>query len=222
MLTSSTPLSGRSTGENTPTGRKTPVKPALKSAATTTSSDDNDSSDNDPNKDKAKKKKKKKTRTLKWDEAKIQEHDQLRGTRMRIDEPDTPFNHYDSGSETDASVNSAKGNAKSAISWDALSNKLEAHAAVATNFYPSSPSSHGGATSDAMTDEELDESQKREKQRREMKRLEFQEHRKRHYNEMEVVRRFRRECPDGIPTLNGNGHAADDDDEDNDGDDENE
>ena len=29
---------------------------------------------------------------IKWDEETIKEHDKLRGTRMKIDEPDTPFN----------------------------------------------------------------------------------------------------------------------------------
>jgi len=246
--TLNTPGSGRSTGENTPTGRKTPVKPALKSA----SMDDDDEHDDEheeenddddeilgsrtqTKKKSSKKKKKKKNRTLKWDEAKIQEHDQLRGTRMKIEEPNTPFAaHYDSGSETDGSLSSAKGNVHHKISWDALTNKLEAHAAVVTTNYPlpgSPSSSHGGgcvSSSDGgtgghnTTDDEENEDQKRERQRLELNRLEFQEHRKRHYNEMEVVRRFRREYPDGEPTLNGHGDTEDDDDDENDGDDENE
>jgi hypothetical protein len=40
---------------------------------------------------------------LKWDEEAIEEHDQLRGTRMKIDEPNTPYTHYDSGAESDGS-----------------------------------------------------------------------------------------------------------------------
>ena len=199
-----TPASGPSTGTNTPTGRKTPVKPALKS---TSSMDEDDDDDNEVAVQRRRIKKKKKARALTWDEAKIEEHDKLRGTRMKIDEPNTPFAHYDSGSETDASVSSAKG-AKDhhKISWDALTNKLDAHAAAVALYPPSSPSSHGGAT----TDEE-DEESKKDRQRREMKKLAFQEHRKKHYNEMELVRRFRQDHADD-----------DDDDEDNDGDDENE
>ena len=206
------PNSGPSTGTNTPTGRKTPVKPALKSS----SSMDDDDTDGESGEEQQKRKalkKKKKNRTLKWDEAKIQEHDQLRGTRMKIDEPNTPFAHYDSGSETDGSVSSHKRNAHHKISWDALTNKLDAHAAAVALYPPSSPSSHGGLTTD-------DEDDRKERQRKELKRLEFQEHRKRHYNEMEVVRRFRRDHPDGVPTLNG--HNSEDDDEDHDGDDEEE
>jgi len=226
--------SGRSTGDNTPTNydsTKIPFKPALKSASSMDSydSDENSGSENDNdggtsafNNFKKKKKSKKTGRTLKWDEAKIQEHDQLRGTRMKIEEPNTPFaaSYYDSGSETDCSMNSRRSNrsvssaqgnnnSNSKISWDALTNKLEAHAAVAASLYPpSSPSSHGGGTrsdkSDYCTTDEEDADQKRERQRQEMRRLEFQQHRKQHYNEMEVVRRFRRDHPGGEPTSNGN------------------
>jgi len=238
VLTTTT--SELSTGETTPTGRKTPVKPALKTSDTITDEEDNamkEEQEEGSKKKSSKKKKKKNNRTLKWDEAKIQEHDQLRGTRMKIDEPNTPYAHYDSGSETDGSLSSARGNNNKSnqISWDALTNKLEAHAAVKDQIYPpSSPSSHGGQpTSGHTTDEEgynsnsiETEEQRREGQRSEMKRLEFQEHRKRHYNEMEVVRRFRRDHPDGVPTLNGQDHdhgdAHEDEDDENDGDDENE
>lgn len=30
---------------------------------------------------------------IQWDEPTIAEHDKERGTRMKIEEPDTPFNH---------------------------------------------------------------------------------------------------------------------------------
>lgn len=227
-----------STGTNTPTGRKTPVKPALKASSSMDDFDDIDDIDDIDKesyerKKKAINKKKKKNRKLQWDEAKIQEHDQLRGTRMKIDEPNTPFAHYDSGSETDGSLSSHKGsNAHHKISWDALTNKLEAHATAVAAYPPSSPSSHGANTdNDELEDDNENEndnhnhnneSQKRERQRKELKRLEFQEHRKRHYNEMEVVRRFRRDYPDGVPTVNGHTGSDDDEDDDNDGDDENE
>lgn len=158
-------------------------------------------------------KKKKESRHLKWDEAKIQEHDQLRGTRMKIEEPNTPYHQYDSGSETDGSLSSAKkyNDSSTQISWDALTNKLEAHAAV-KEAYPSSPSSHGGN----QTEDDTDASTKKEA---EMKDVEFKEHRKRHYNEMELVRKFRQEHPDGLmaDTEDNNG-----DDDENDADDENE
>ena len=42
---------------------------------------------------------KKKKKILSWDEHAIEEHDQLRGTRMKIDEPKTPFTHYTPSSD---------------------------------------------------------------------------------------------------------------------------
>ena len=259
---------------DTPTGMKLKVpaiKPSLKTGDNTTNYNDYDDYDDDDDmnqedtqqqRKRSNKKKSKNnnnnTRTLKWDEDKIKEHDQLRGTRMKIDEPNTPYAHYDSGSETDGSFSSATqrsvrsinstgsgGNNETSqpqISWDALTNKLEAHAAVKDQVYPpSSPSvassshnvgggggvSGGTVTTDDDDDDDDEEQQKRDAQKVELKRLEFQELRKRHYNEMEVVRRFRRDHPDGVPTSNGsengnengNGHN---DNEENDGDDENE
>mmetsp|Transcript_8387 Transcript_8387/g.9298 ORF Transcript_8387/g.9298 Transcript_8387/m.9298 type:complete len:250 (+) Transcript_8387:65-814(+) len=211
---------------------------------------------------KKKGRKDKNKKRLQWDEAKILEHNKLRGTRMKIDEPNTPFAHnYDSGSETDGSFSSVPRNRSGSsggessggggvrisdtqISWDVLTNKLEAHAAVKDQVYPpSSPSasSRGGVTTDdegggsgsdgmnlATTSGSASGSggeheKNRDEQRKELKRLEFQELRKRHYNEMEVVRRFRRDHPDGVPSHNGvdQEHEQEHDDE-NDGDDENE
>jgi protein phosphatase inhibitor 2 len=142
---------------------------------------------------------KKKKGGLKWDEAKIEEHDKLRGTRMKIEEPNTPFQHnYDSGSETDGSHGQYK---EKALCWDHLENKL-AGVVAAQEAYPSSPSSHGGGDLDAPDEE----------RQRTMKNIEFKEYRKRHYNEMELVRRFRKEHPDES--------LSDRDDEDNDADDE--
>jgi protein phosphatase inhibitor 2 len=245
---------GSGSGNNSPTGMKlkvpTHIKPALKTADDYYNDDDDDDDDdmhqrNEKQRKKPagnNKKKSKKNRTLKWDEDKIKEHDQLRGTRMKIDEPNTPFAHYDSGSETDGSFSSLKGQMKSgdtqanqAISWDTLTNKLEAHAAVKDQVYPPSSPSASSSRGNVTTDDEgslgggdhhqqhqlSEENQKREAQKAELKRLEFQELRKRHYNEMEVVRRFRREHPDGVPTNNGTSTSSNDDEE-NDGDDENE
>jgi protein phosphatase inhibitor 2 len=107
---------------------------------------------------------------LKWDEEIIEEHDQLRGTRMKvrecgndlrvftsdsdniflqlqkqIEEPNTPYTHYDShsdGNESDGSMKRPKSPAEQekVLSWDELHVRLKD---VADN-YPSSPSSQGG------------------------------------------------------------------------------
>lgn len=125
---------------------------------------------------------------LKWDEVVIEEHDQLRGTRMKIDEPNTPYTHYDSGAESDDSRRpKSPANQKPTLSWDVLQTRLDSVAAV-RDAYPSSPSSHA----------ETDHSDVEDERKKEMRRLEFKEHRKRHYNEMEAVRKFRQEHPDGL------------------------
>ena len=41
---------------------------------------------------------------LTWDEETIAEHDKERGTRMKIDEPDTPFARYDPQTDPDALI----------------------------------------------------------------------------------------------------------------------
>jgi protein phosphatase inhibitor 2 len=126
---------------------------------------------------------------LKWDEEVIEEHDQLRGTRMKIDEPNTPYTHYDSGAESDDSRRpKSPANQKVTLSWDALQVRLDSVAAV-RDAYPSSPSTHA----------ESDHSDVEDERKKEMHRMEFNEHRKRHYNEFDVVRKFREENPDLPP-----------------------
>ena len=120
---------------------------------------------------------------LKWDEKAIEEHDLLRGTRMKIDEPNTPYTHYDSGADSDDSRRpKSPANQRPTLSWDVLQNKLDSVAAV-REAYPSSPSSHA----------DNDHSDVEEERTKEMRQMEFKEHRKRHYNEMEAVRKFRQE-----------------------------
>jgi protein phosphatase inhibitor 2 len=132
-----------------------------------------------------------KDRHLKWDEQVIEEHDLLRGTRMKIDEPNTPYTQYDSGAESDDSRRpKSPANQRPTLSWDNLQTRLDSVAAVRDQFPPSPTSSH------AETDHSDVEGGTDPKT--EMRKLEFKEHRKRHYNEMELVRQFRQEHPDAL------------------------
>jgi protein phosphatase inhibitor 2 len=143
---------------------------------------------------------------LKWDEKAIEEHDLLRGTRMKIDEPNTPYTHYDSGAESDDSRRAkSPANQKPTLSWDVLQTRLDSVAAV-RDAYPSSPSSHQNET---------DHSDVEEDRKKEMRELEFKEHRKRHYNEMELVRKYRQEHPEGIDVEDEEDRSGDDADAEN-------
>lgn len=136
---------------------------------------------------------------LKWDEKAIEEHDQLRGTRMKIDEPNTPYTHYDSGAESDGSGRpKSPAHQRPTLSWDVLQTKLDSVAAV-REVYPSSPSSHA----------ETDHSDVEEDRQREMRDMEFKEHRKRHYNEMDAVRKFRQDHDDDNVMVDQSGDADD-------------
>jgi protein phosphatase inhibitor 2 len=160
---------------------------------------------------------------LKWDEKAIEEHDLLRGTRMKIDEPNTPYTHYDSGAESDDSRRAkSPANQKPTLSWDVLQNRLDSVAAV-RDAYPSSPSSHhetdqSDAEQHEFDDDDIDNNNgggggggggggKKD----EMRQLEFKEHRKRHYNEMELVRKYRQEHPEGVDVDDAEGVDDDDD-----------
>lgn len=128
-----------------------------------------------------------KDKHLKWDEAAIDEHNELRGTRMKIDEPKTPYINYDSGCESDDSHRrKSPDNDRNTLSWDTLQNRLDTVAAVREQ-YPSSPSDH--ADNDHSDNELIDHD-------KEMRKLEFLEHRRRHYNEFELVKKFRSESKD--------------------------
>jgi protein phosphatase inhibitor 2 len=141
----------------------------------------------------AKKKKKRGTQKhLKWDERAIEEHDLLRGTRMKIDEPNTPFAQYDSGTESDGSHNRSSSEQdrqqqqqqQQTLNLDHLQNRLDSVAAVQEKMMMDHSSSHS-VGSDAV-----------EERKQEMHTLEFKEHRKRHYNEFELVRKYREEHPE--------------------------
>jgi protein phosphatase inhibitor 2 len=157
---------------------------------------------------------------LKWDEKAIEEHDLLRGTRMKIDEPNTPYTHYDSGAESDDSRRAkSPANQKPTLSWDVLQNRLDSVAAV-RDAYPSSPSSHHETDQSDAEQHEFDDDDTDNNnggggggggKKDEMRQLEFKEHRKRHYNEMELVRKYRQEHPEGVDVDDAEGVDDDDD-----------
>jgi len=196
------------------------IKPALKTS--TTASDD------------ATTKNMKKTTTLQWDEAKIAEHNVLRGTRMKIDEPDTPF-HYDEAAETAPDEDAEADDQHHPKSWHTTSEPTVTATTPRTSTCNSNSSTnHNMNTGTALNLEllthkleayeavkdqlesttrpanreeaaGLTHQEDHERQRQELKKLEFAERRKRHYNEFEAVRRLR--------ALQ---HEEDDDDDDED------
>jgi len=122
----------------------------------------------------------KRKKILSWDEHAIEEHDQLRGTRMKIEEPNTPYTHYDhtkdDGDEVSLRSHSPSEHMKdsSKLCWETLEKKLET---VAANRQRSS--SFGSISS-----------------KEEETKSDFKKIRAHHYNEMEMLRKFRREHPE--------------------------
>mmetsp|Transcript_19967 Transcript_19967/g.36116 ORF Transcript_19967/g.36116 Transcript_19967/m.36116 type:complete len:201 (-) Transcript_19967:110-712(-) len=143
---------------------------------------------------------------LTWDEHAIEEHDLLRGTRMKIDEPNTPYTHYDHHSDEESVAsgrhprspdeNHPKNDAHAlslATQWNDVSFKLQAVA----DKRDAAPLSPAPSRDSNMSDSE-DEAKKRKDHAK------FKETRKKHYNEAEVMRKWRAE------------HANDGDDDDDD------
>jgi protein phosphatase inhibitor 2 len=91
--------------------------------------------------------------------------------KNQIDEPNTPYN-YDSGAESDCSNTRSPKEARNALDFEQLQGKL---VDVAANCPPSPASSHGDQSDD------------------EGKKKAFAANRKKHYNEMELVKKFREE-----------------------------
>ena len=133
---------------------------------------------------------------------------------LQIEEPKTPFSHYDHEHHSDddsakhprsppAEDQGAHHGERSSIDEGMLGRKLASVAAV-REFYPSSPSASSRDGGGACSDEE--EAKKHRQHERE-----FGMHRKHHYNEMEMLRRFREQHPGGL--LDGEDDDEDDEDE---------
>lgn len=150
-----------------------------------------------------------KKKALTWDEHAIEEHDLLRGTRMKIDEPNTPFSYYEQHSDDESAKtpppredgDDPNNPNNLAMNWDRLETKLDAVAA-ARDLYPSSPS--GSSLGGVSADSDGDGSGKGTKSKRALrKETEFKMLRKKHYNEMEAVKSWRAKHDDDDDDSNG-------------------
>ncbi|EEY56100.1 uncharacterized protein PITG_08876 [Phytophthora infestans T30-4] len=134
-----------------------------------------------------------------WDEETIALHNLDRGTRMKIDEPNTPYHYYAEGDGVGA-VSPARSlsgrEAQPPIQWEELQSKLQGVKDNKKSEWDSdeeSSSSTSGAQQFAARDAEGKKIQKDP---------DFSEKRKMHYNEFERVRAWKMQ------------HADEDDDED--------
>ena len=128
----------------------------------------------------------------------------------QIDEPDTPYTHYDHHSD-EVESNSSGQHPRSpdenhkepelASQWDDIASKLQA-VADKRDACPLSPAPSRDSN---MSDSEKMEAEEKEKEEKKKK---FKEMRKNHYNEAEMMRRWRMQ------------HANDDDEEEEDDDEE--
>jgi len=141
-------------------------------------------------------------KSIEWDEVAIAEHDLTRGTRMTIDEPKTPF-AYDSEMhdeenndgcqvvELDQNQNdgkdcySQKGQVHLSDQWGSLENKLK-QVAQQKEIHGDDFGVLGRTPHSTPVDTEKKSSDA------------FKKKMKAHYNEVEVLRRFRALHPDGI------------------------
>ncbi|KAL3665710.1 hypothetical protein V7S43_009143 [Phytophthora oleae] len=135
-----------------------------------------------------------------WDEETIALHDLDRGTRMKIDEPNTPYHYYAEGDEA-GGVSPARSlsgrEAQPPIQWDELQSKLqdvEDNSKKKSEWDSSDDESSSSASGVNFSARDA-EGKKIEKDPN------FAEKRKMHYNEFERVRAWKMQ------------HAAEDEDE---------
>ncbi|KAL3815720.1 hypothetical protein ACHAXA_004922 [Cyclostephanos tholiformis] len=166
---------------------------------------------------------------LVWDENAIEEHDLLRGTRMKIDEPKTPYTEYEYHSDADGeSVSSGGGGGNGdgggdgggggrrprspnganqpkstclATHWNDVSSRLQAVADERDEERRERRPDTSSSSSSSTIPWNASDGEDEKKRT-------FADMRRRHYNEAEEIKRWKAE------------HADDDDDEDDDDDDD--
>ncbi|GMF58584.1 unnamed protein product [Phytophthora fragariaefolia] len=137
-----------------------------------------------------------------WDEETIALHDLDRGTRMKIDEPNTPYHYYADGEEGGVSpARSLSGQeAQAPIQWDELQSKLQDVKDKKKSEWDSSDDERSSVSSASGVNFGARDAEGKKL----VKDPNFAEKRKMHYNEFERVRAWKMQ------------HAADDDDEEGD------
>ncbi|KAG7376442.1 hypothetical protein PHYPSEUDO_013398 [Phytophthora pseudosyringae] len=135
-----------------------------------------------------------------WDEETIALHDLDRGTRMKIDEPNTPYHYYAEGDDVGGAspARSLSGReAQSPIQWDELQSKLQD---VKDGNRKSEWDSSGDESSSSASGG-LNFADRNAEGKKIKKDPKFAEKRKMHYNEFERVRAWKMQ------------HASDDEDQ---------
>lgn len=137
---------------------------------------------------------------VKWDEKTIAEHDLLRGTRMKIEEPNTPYHYYAPEDDADAGSAASKGavspalslSGKEPIEWKELEVKLQGVKDDATAAASVSPARAAKSEWDSSDDEAAAPFADRDAEGKKLvKDPKFAEKRKAHYNEFERVRAWK-------------------------------
>mmetsp|Transcript_23653 Transcript_23653/g.27775 ORF Transcript_23653/g.27775 Transcript_23653/m.27775 type:complete len:159 (-) Transcript_23653:236-712(-) len=138
-----------------------------------------------------------------WDEEVIAEHDKLRGTRMKIDEPDTPFAYddpevVDDDEKGDACVLKEKPEIKK--EEDLIEHKIEAENVPKASGLASLSTQWGDLESKLEKAAEEAESGKLVvglENVENIKKKSFKDKRQKHYNEFEKVKEMREKMKNG-------------------------
>jgi protein phosphatase inhibitor 2 len=122
-------------------------------------------------------------KSITWDEEAIAEHDKLRGTRMKIDEPDTPYerdeemaleNASDSAAGALAASNAEKNRAP--LDFSSLSAKLEGLTDGNADAAAAGPGGEEGLAGDEASDWVAQREARRDAEKKEAFRKRRQEH----------------------------------------------